>query len=97
MDTFNITCKELDTVFDDGGSCKLLIHNIFRVMWIRLDVVRMFIEHTCPPGQSTHPADAMNATEVLEVKIYFYSYCNKFSKSYGIDLVVIIKLNFIYN
>ncbi|CAB4014180.1 E3 ubiquitin- ligase rnf213-alpha-like, partial [Paramuricea clavata] len=32
-----------------------------RTTWIRLDVVRMFIEHTCPPGQSTHPADAENA------------------------------------
>ncbi|CAB4036520.1 Hypothetical predicted protein, partial [Paramuricea clavata] len=32
-----------------------------RTTWIRLDVVRMFIEHTCPPGQSTHPADAKNA------------------------------------
>ncbi|CAB4035275.1 Hypothetical predicted protein, partial [Paramuricea clavata] len=32
-----------------------------RATWIRLDVVRMFIEHTCPPGQSTHPADANNA------------------------------------
>ena len=74
MDTFKITCKELDSVFHDGGSCKLLIRHIFRAMWIRLDVVRMFIEHTCPPGQSTQPADGMNATEVLEVKIYFYSH-----------------------
>ncbi|CAB3996228.1 E3 ubiquitin- ligase rnf213-alpha-like, partial [Paramuricea clavata] len=32
-----------------------------RIMWIRLDVVRMFIEHTCPPGQSTHPTSANNA------------------------------------
>ncbi|CAB4007146.1 Hypothetical predicted protein, partial [Paramuricea clavata] len=31
-----------------------------RTTWIRLDVVRMFIEHTCPPGQSCHPADATN-------------------------------------
>jgi hypothetical protein len=37
-------------------------------MWIRLDVVRMFIEHTCPPGQSTHPTNANNAFLLWTVK-----------------------------
>ena len=41
-------------------------------MWIRLDVVRMFIEHTCPPGQSTHPsADATNGFQLWKVKSCF--------------------------
>ena len=41
-----------------------------RAVWIRLDVVRMFIEHTCPPGQSTHSADAQNALELWKVKSF---------------------------
>ena len=36
-------------------------------MWIRLDVVRMFIEHTCPPGQSIQPADRGNGFELWKV------------------------------
>jgi hypothetical protein len=43
----------------------------FRAMWIRLDVVRMFIEHTCPPRQSTHPADAQNGFLLWKVKPFF--------------------------
>ena len=37
-------------------------------MWIRLDVVRMFIEHTSPPGQSIQPGDAKKAFELWKVK-----------------------------
>ena len=40
-------------------------------MWIRLDVVRMIIEHTCPPGQSTHPADTTNGFQLWKVKACF--------------------------
>ena len=36
-------------------------------MWIRLDVVRMFIEHTHPPRQSTQAADGRNAFELWKV------------------------------
>jgi hypothetical protein len=28
----------------------------------------MFVEHTCPPGQSSHPADAENAFLLSKVK-----------------------------
>jgi hypothetical protein len=51
------------------GTCCL-----YRTMWIRLDVVRMFVEHTCPPGQSTHPADAQNAFQLWKVKSFFNSF-----------------------
>ena len=45
---------------------------VYRAMWIRLDVVRMFIEHTCPPGQSIQRADATNGFQLWKViKIYF--------------------------
>ena len=39
-------------------------------MWIRLDVVRMFIEHTCPPGQPNHAIDANNALKLWKVKLF---------------------------
>ena len=37
------------------------------MMWIRLDVVRLFIEHTCPPGQTTLSVDAQNAFMLWKV------------------------------
>ena len=43
----------------------------YRAMWIRLDVVRMFIEHTCPPGQSIQRADATNGLQLWKVKHIF--------------------------
>ena len=45
----------------------------FRTMWIRLDVVRLFIEHTCSPGhdQADDPADSQNALHLWKVKLLF--------------------------
>ena len=45
----------------------------FRTMWIRLDVVRLFIEHTCPPGhhQADDPADSQNAVHLWKVNLLF--------------------------
>ncbi|XP_028416584.1 E3 ubiquitin-protein ligase rnf213-alpha-like [Dendronephthya gigantea] len=43
------------------GEKSIVIFEECRMMWIRLDVVRMFIEHTCPPGQRTYAANAQNA------------------------------------
>ena len=32
----------------------------FRTMWQRVSAVRLFVEHVCPPGSLTHPADVRN-------------------------------------
>ena len=40
----------------------------FRSGWVRLGVVRLFIEHTCPPGVQNHPSDEQNAFKLWKVR-----------------------------
>ena len=37
-------------------------------MFTRLDVVRMFIEHTCPPEDLNHTDDGRNALKLWKVR-----------------------------
>ena len=41
-------------------------------MWIRVDVVRMFVEHTSPHRQSTQSADAKYAFLLWKVNPIFH-------------------------